>query len=143
MHSDYKQLELLDRWLANTPLELEQKASLCYLLTSCSSEFVEFFNRLFTPPLTRSFQAGANDLVALEDEEVSADNPVEAVGEAIKTVMEEGSPPCPPILRDRWTGGELGVAADEARALEPDGGGSKEDPGVWRSDPGKGSAPVC
>jgi len=24
---------------------------LCYLLTSCSSEFVDFLNRLFTPPL--------------------------------------------------------------------------------------------
>jgi len=33
------------------PLELEQKALLCYLLTSCSSEFVELFNRLFTRPL--------------------------------------------------------------------------------------------
>ena len=33
------------------PVELEQKASLFYLLTSCSSEFVEFLNRLFTPPL--------------------------------------------------------------------------------------------
>ena len=42
---------MLDRWLANPPLELEQKASLCYLLTSCSSEFVEFLNRLFTSPL--------------------------------------------------------------------------------------------
>ena len=41
----------MERWLANTPLELEQIASLCYLLTSCSSEFVEFLNRLFTPPL--------------------------------------------------------------------------------------------
>ena len=41
----------MDRWLANTPLGLEQKASLCYLLTSCSSEFLEFLNRLFTPPL--------------------------------------------------------------------------------------------
>ena len=39
----------MDRWLANTPLELEQKASLSYLLISCSSEFVEFLNRLFTP----------------------------------------------------------------------------------------------
>jgi len=37
------------RWLANTPLELEQKALFCYLLTSCSSEFVEFLNRLFIP----------------------------------------------------------------------------------------------
>ena len=35
----------MDRWLANTPLELEQKASLCYLLTSCSSEFVEIFHQ--------------------------------------------------------------------------------------------------
>ena len=42
---------IVDRWLAITPLELEQKASLHYLLTSCSSEFVEFLNRLFTPPL--------------------------------------------------------------------------------------------
>ena len=42
MHSDHKQLELLDRWLANTPLELEQKGTLCYLLISCSSEFDDF-----------------------------------------------------------------------------------------------------
>ena len=41
----------MGRWLANTPLKPEQKASLCYLLTFCSSEFVEFLNRLFTPPL--------------------------------------------------------------------------------------------
>jgi hypothetical protein len=34
---------LLDRWLANTPLQLEQKASLCYLLTTCSSEFCRIF----------------------------------------------------------------------------------------------------
>ena len=47
----------MNRWLANTPLELEQKASLCYLLTSCSSEFVEFLNRLFTPSShIRTFQ---------------------------------------------------------------------------------------
>ena len=26
------------------------KASLCYILTPCSSEFVEFLNRLFNPP---------------------------------------------------------------------------------------------
>ena len=39
---------MLGRWLANTPLELEQKASLCNLLTFSSSEFVEFLNRLFT-----------------------------------------------------------------------------------------------
>ena len=37
--------------MQNPLLELEQKASLCYLLTSCSSDFVEFLNRLFTPPL--------------------------------------------------------------------------------------------
>ena len=43
----------MDRWLANSLLELEQKASLCCLLTYCSSDFVEFLNRLFTPPLAK------------------------------------------------------------------------------------------
>ena len=74
--------------------------------------------------------AGAEDPAAwdaaLEDGGAGVDDPVAAVG----AVAEGRDPSCPPVLGDRWTGGELGVAVDETGASGSSSCEPEEDPGV-------------